>query len=110
MPKIILDRAQQDRGITPKPKEVLAIFRVEGDLGIIDLYTIVLDSKVYQDYYNMLALGENVTSPQGFSQFTGGTYYASPVKDINKHLGIPIKWEDLPEGHRKHIVERLKEK
>ena len=86
---------------------VLAIFDNGGET--IDRYTVVLGTGQVSDTdYNrdMLALGDDVTSPQGFSQYTYGEF--NPSKD-NSHLGKEIRWEDLPETHQKHIIWRIKE-
>ena len=101
---------------TPKkPWLVLAIFdktEKDGYEYVIDHYTIVLRDKEPSGYYSMLGLGDDVTSPQGFSQFTSGMYFTTREdqrKDANLHLGKKIKWENLPIGHQQHIINRLKE-
>jgi hypothetical protein len=72
------------------PKNVKSIWDNGGKS--IDRYTIV-----YKDG-DMLGLSEKPEHPQGFSQFTSG--------DEGPHLGKKIKWENLPEHLKKHIIKR----
>jgi len=102
----------EDARIEPKPIEVLELFKwMRDDMSPpVDLYTVVLDMTEAPHTYDMLCLGEDCTSPQGFSQFSTGLYYVCHhAKHINDHLGTSMKWSELPKTHRKHIIDRLKE-
>ncbi len=85
-----------------KPASIIALFDNRGTT--VDRYTIVFNWKQGPKYYDMLALGDDVTTPAGFSQWTSGVY----LKE-NSHLGKEITWEDLSLTHQKHIIMRLKE-
>lgn len=89
-----------------KPASILALFDDGGKT--VDRYTIVFNWKPAgngeKDQWDMLALGNDVTTPAGFSQWTSGVY----LKD-NAHLGKEITWEDLSLIHQKHIIMRLQE-
>jgi len=88
-----------------KPKKVLAIFD-QKDSDVVDHLTVVLDFVELDGYYDMLAMGDDVTSPQGFFQSTSGQY--SP-KAKNKHLGTKINWEDLDDAHQKAVISYFSE-
>lgn len=100
--------------VFPKPKEVRDIFKcseTDVEKTPVDIYTIVLGYAGFERgkrVYDMLGLGEDVTSPLGFSQCTTIFYNKSKPED-NEHLGKRIRWDDLPETHREHIIMRLKE-
>jgi len=85
-------------------EQILGIFDNGGKT--IDRYTVVTKYKEGCDpnYRDMLALGGDVNSPQGFSNWTFG-HYKPTIK--NAHLGKRITWEDLPDTHKAHIIERL---
>ena len=85
-------------------KQIMGIFDNGGKS--IDRYTVVTVHKDGCDpnYYDMLALGDDVHSAHGFSNWTYG-YFKATIK--NAHLGKRITWSDLPEGHQAHIIERL---
>ena len=86
--------------------DIIAIFDNGGKS--IDRYTIVfatsLNADEGYDYHDMLALGDDVTSPQGFSQWCEGTYH---LAGDNSHLGKQIDWSILPESHREHIKQKI---
>ena len=86
-----------------KHKDICAVFDSGPDSGI-DHYTIVLIWTERPGHRTMIALGDDVTSPLGFSQFCEGVY--SP-RGGNQHLGKRIGWNRLPEGHKRHVIARL---
>jgi hypothetical protein len=100
--------------ILPQPKEVIDIFKwveTDAERAPADIYTIVFKHSGIgkQNENDMLGLGEDVTSPLGFSQCTTGTYSSSSDPKANEHLGKRIRWDELPVAHRRHIIMRLKE-
>lgn len=80
-----------------KPKDVIAVYDDGGKT--VDRYTCVLTWKETGNRRSMIAMGSDVTSPLGFSQFTSGI--------VGKHLGKRLRWKDVPEHIRKHIAWRL---
>jgi hypothetical protein len=81
--------------------KIIACYDNQGET--FDRYTIVLNTwfnnaKTMKD---CLALSNNPTHPQGFSQFSGC--------QMGKHLGKKIKFSDLPDHIQNHINYRLNE-
>jgi hypothetical protein len=73
-----------------QPSNVKSIWDIGHDS--LDRYTVVFDDM------QMLCLSENPEHPQGLSQFTTGTE--------GPHLGKKIKWSDISDKLKKHIIKR----
>ncbi len=69
----------------------------------LDRYTIMFDHPDFRngDQYQCLALSDNPTHPQGYSQWG----YAQN----SLGLGYRVLWTDLPEHIRQHVIDRLTE-
>lgn len=88
-----------------QPREVTAIYDV-GDDSYADRYTVLFSKKSFPDvsnpkYVMSLGMSSSPTHPQGVSQWGE----ALP----GSHLGKKIKWSDLPDNVRKHVIDRLKD-
>jgi hypothetical protein len=78
-----------------------------------DRYTAVFSGKVWDEQFKrtpdkvkakfkmMLGFSSNPTHPQGYSQWSEG--------QEGRHLGRPVKFEDLPEPLQHHVLLRAKE-
>lgn len=84
--------------------KILAIYDNGGET--LDRYTVVTNEQWSLNSLAMLGLSDNPTDPQGFSQWSGGTY-AEGRGTRNTHLGKRVQFEHLSEELQNHIAHRV---
>lgn len=96
------------------PKHIRCYSNLGTDKETCDCFTIVFTKKAetYKDgnhtrkAYFYLAMGQDIKSPQGFFQHGSCDHIID--KPSSRHLGKPIKFNALSEGHQSAILVEYK--
>lgn len=111
--KYVCRRASKARWLQNAPEYILDVFDNKGKTA--DRYTVMFtgsllisDGTFANTHVQYLAMSGAPSHPQGVSMWGELTAYeAARFRYRSKHQRI--KWDDLPEHIRKHVIARVKE-